>query len=298
VNISQLKTFLMVVEHGSFSAAARAMHLSQPAVTMQVQALEADLGVTLLDRQYRKVETTEAGTALIPFARRILDEIESARLELDSLSGTVSGRLELAASTTPGQYVLPGLLGSFLKQHPEVTVALSVMDTSQVVEAVESGRAGLGMTGAEIRGSKVHFEELGTDDLIMICPPGHALASAKGVTLPRAAEEPFIMREEGSGTRLVTEDIMRHAGVEPGDLHVVTELGTGEAVVNAVEGGLGIAVVSRFVAQKAIDLGTVVRVDAGDFPVSRPLYAVITRGTPTRAAAAFLQHLRDHSDRA
>lgn len=216
MNISQIKTFLMVVEHGSFSAAARAMHLSQPAVTMQVQALEADLGVTLLDRQYRKVETTEAGTALLPYARRVLSEIESARLELGALSGTVSGRLELAASTTPGQYVLPRLLGSFLKEHPEVTVALSVMDTAQVIEAVESGAAGLGMTGAEIRGAKVRFEQLGVDELVMICPADHELAGVVGVTTGRAAQAPFIMREEGSGTRLVTESVLRGAGIDPG----------------------------------------------------------------------------------
>lgn len=296
MNISQLRTFLMVVEHGSFSAAARTMHLSQPAVTMQVQALEADLGVTLLDRQYRKVETTEAGTALLPFARRVLEEIENARDELASLSGKVTGRLELAASTTPGQYVLPRLLGSFLKQYPEVTVALAVMDTTQVVEAVESGEAGLGMTGAQIKGAKARFEKLAVDELVMICPPDHELATASGLTLARAAEAPFIMREEGSGTRLVTEDVLRHAGVDPDDLHVVTELGTGEAIVNAVEGGMGIAVVSRFVAQKAIDLGTVKRIDAGDFPASRPLFAVVTRGTPSRAADAFLQHLRENLD--
>lgn len=294
MNISQLKTFLMVVEHGSFSAAARAMHLSQPAVTMQIQALEADLGATLLDRQYRKVEPTEAGTALLPFARRVLDEIEDARETLASLSGQVTGRLELAASTTPGQYVLPRLLGSFLKEHPEVTVALAVMDTAQVVEAIESGQAGLGMTGAEMRGAKAVFEQLGADELVMICPPGHELASLSNPTLEQAVQAPFIMREEGSGTRLVTEEALRRAGVDPGDLHVVTELGTGEAIVNAVEGGMGAAIVSRFVAQKAIELGTVRLVEAAGFPFERPLFAVITRGTPMRAAQAFLQHLRDN----
>lgn len=292
MNISQLRTLLMVVENGSFSAAAREMGLSQPAVTMQVQALEADLGVTLLDRRYRKVELTEAGKALVPYAKRILKEIESAREEIEGLSGTVSGRLLLSASTTPGQYILPALLGPFLRQYERVGVSLRIADTAQVVEDVESGSAHIGMTGAEIPGAKVVFERLGSDDLVLICPPDSPLASETDVALTDIATEPFIMREDGSGTRLVTEEALRALGVDPGDLHVVTELGTGEAVVSAVEGGMGVAVVSTWVACKALQLGTVTAVDCSEFPIARPLYAVLPRGTHTRAAEAFLDYLQ------
>lgn len=281
----------MVVEHGSFSSAARIMGLSQPAVTMQVQALEADLGVTLLDRKYRRVEVTEAGRLLLPFAERMLRELDSARIAIDGLSGTVSGRLELAASTTPGQYILPKILGSFLAANDEVGVSLRVMDTTEVVEAVASGEAHLGMTGADIAGSKVHFRELGTDNLMMICPPKHSLASEKSVDMGQIVEQAFIMREAGSGTRMVTEHVFRAAGVDPGDLRVVMELGTGEAIVSAVEGGLGIAVVSAWVAAKAIELGTVVTVPFAYFPVKRPLFLVIPRGSMTRAGEAFVAHL-------
>lgn len=292
MNITQIRTFLMVVEHGSFSAAARAMHLSQPAVTMQLQSLEADMGATLLDRKYRKVELTEAGRALLPFARRMLEDIEAAREEIARLSDTVTGRLRLAASTTPGQYVLPRLLGSFLAGHSSVGISLRVMDTAEVVEAVESGEADLGVTGAEISGAKVKHERLGSDDLVLVCPPSHAFAESAPSSFDDVVSQPFIMREEGSGTRLVTERILKQSGVEPGDLHVVTELGTGEAIVNAVEGGLGLAVVSAWVAEKAIALGTVKQIDVAPFPVNRPLYVVSPRGTMTRASEAFLGHLR------
>ncbi|MBU4556236.1 MAG: LysR family transcriptional regulator [Actinobacteria bacterium] len=284
---------MMVVEHGSFSSAARIMGLSQPAVTMQVQALEADLGVTLLDRKYRRVEVTEAGRLLLPFAERMLRELDSARIAIDGLSGTVSGRLELAASTTPGQYILPKILGSFLAANDEVGVSLRVMDTTEVVEAVASGEANLGMTGADIAGSKVHFRELGTDNLMMICPPKHSLASEKSVDMEQIVEQAFIMREAGSGTRMVTEHVFRTAGVDPGDLRVVMELGTGEAIVSAVEGGLGIAVVSAWVAAKAIELGTVVPVPFAHFPVKRPLFLVTPRGSMTRAGEAFVAHLNE-----
>lgn len=291
MNIAQVRTFLAVVEHGSFSAAARAMSLSQPAVTMQLQALEADVGATLLDRKYRKVELTEAGRALLPFARKMTQDVEAAREEIARLSESVTGRLRLAASTTPGQYVLPGLLGSFLADHGQVTISLRVHDTSEVVEAVESGEADLGVTGAEIRGAKVAHEKLGTDDLVLICAPTHPFASHPPASLSDVVSQPFVTREEGSGTRLVMESALSRADIEPGDLHVITELGTGEAIVNAVEGGLGVAVVSSWVAAKALQLGTVRRIDVQPFPISRPFYVVSPRGTMTRAASAFLAHL-------
>ncbi len=296
MNISHLRTLVEVVEHGSFSTAARGLGISQPAVTMQLQALEAELGVTLLDRKYRKIEVTEAGRALLPHARRILHDMEAARLEIEGLSGVVSGRLLVAASTTPGQYVLPRILGAFMADNPHVSVALSVGDTGDVVDALESGEAHLGMTGAVIHGRKVHFEQLGTDDLVMICAPGHPFATATGLKLAGVVEAPFIMRETGSGTRLVTESVLRTAGIDPGDLNVVTELGTGEAIVNAVEGGMGVSVVSAWVADKALRLETVSRVSVAEFPVSRPLFVVSPRTTLTHAAAAFLEYLRDRLD--
>lgn len=292
MNVSQLRTFLAVVDHGSFSEAGRVLGVSQPAVTMQIQALEADVGATLLDRAYRKVDLTEAGRTLLPYARQVIDEIEEARTALDQLSGIVSGRLSVGASTTPGQYVLPRVLGGFLREYPEVGVSLRVHDTSEVIAGVESGEADLGMTGAEVHGARVHYERLGSDDLLMICPAGHRFATRSNVTFAQLTDEPFIVREEGSGTRMAAEDVIRHAGVDPGELKVVMELGTNEAIVSAVEGGMGIGVVSAQVAAKAIELGTVATIDGAGFPVARPLFLVLPRRTLTRASEAFANYLR------
>jgi DNA-binding transcriptional LysR family regulator len=144
-----------------------------------------------------------------------------------------------------------------------------------------------------MKGARVDFEPRGADGIAMICPPTHRFAGAKRVALAEAVAEPFIMREEGSGTRQVAEEALREAGVEPEELHVVTELGTSEAIVSAVEGGMGLAMVSTWVACKALELGTVATVPVAEFPVSRPLYVVTPRTTPTRAADAFLGHLRE-----
>ncbi len=292
MNVSQLRTFVEVVDRGSFSEAARSMGLSQPAVTMQIQGLESDLGATLLERRYRKVDLTEAGRSLLPTARKVLAELEGARTAIDRLSDSVGGHLELAVSTTPGQYILPRLLGSFLRAFPEVSVSLRVYDSADVVARVESGDAHLGMTGARLPHAKVDFEQMGADQLLMICPTGSPLAGRASVSLPEVAEHPFIARESGSGTRMVVEQALRDGGVEPGDLEVVMELGTSEAIVNAVEGGMGVGVVSHWMTDKALALGTVAQVAAPGFPVSRPFFAVLPRGVRSRAADALLAHLR------
>ena len=293
MNVSQLRAFVAVVEHRSFSEAARVLGVSQPAVTMQIQALEADVDATLLDRGYRKVEITEAGRTLLPYARRVLAELDEARHSLEALSSIVSGRLVLAASTTPGQYVLPRLLGRFLKEYPEVGVTLRVYDTGEAVRLVEAGEADLGMIGAEIHGARVRYEELGSDELLFVCPPDHPAAKRSRVLFSELTDEPFIVREPGSGTRMVAEDIARRNAVDPAELRVIMELGTNEAVLSAVEGGMGLGIVSSWVARKALELGTVAQVPEPAFPVKRPLFLVLPRRTLSRAAEALVQYLRE-----
>ena len=292
MNVGQLKAFLAVVDHTSFSDAARVLGVSQPAVTMQIQALEADVDATLFDRGYRKVELTEAGRVLLPHARHVLSELEEAREAIESLAGTVTGRLTIAASTTPGQYVLPRQLGAFLARYPGVGAELRVYDTTDVIAHVESGAADLGVTGAEVHGARVLYEQVGSDDLVMIAPPTHPLVVRQKVLFADLVNEPFIVREAGSGTRMVAEDIMRRGGVDPAEIRVVLELGTNEAIVSAVEGGMGLGVVSALVAEKALALGTVALVREPSFPVKRPLYLVLPRRTLTRAADALADHLR------
>lgn len=292
MNIGHLRTFVAVVETGSFSEAARGLSLSQPAVTQHIKALESDAGATLLDRRYREIGLTEAGASLLPHARTVLAQLEQARADLDRLSDTVTGRLTLFASTTPGQYVLPRMLGGFLAEFPEVGLELRVGDTSEVVEAVEDGRAQLGVTGARIAGSKANSEPFIDDEIVLICPPGHPLAGGEEHSAAELAQARWVMRESGSGTRMVLEGILEEEGVDPAELEIVMELGTSEAVLAAVEGGMGLGAVSRFVADRALAAGDVQAVRSPRFPVSRPLFIVTPRGTLTRAAQALLAALR------
>ncbi len=293
MNIAQLKTFLSIVERGSFSEAARTLGISQPAVTMQIQGLESDLGVTLLDRRYRRVELTEAGQALLPYAKRVLAELDHAREDITALSGTVSGTLRIAASTTPGVYLVPRVLAGFLACYPEVRVVITVHDTGEVVSAVESGAADVGIAGSRVKGARAVFEELGSDELVTICPPSSPLAGRRNVPVTDLTEVDWVSREPGSGTRAVREKALAELGVDPNELRTVVELGTGEAIVSAVEGGLGVAMMSRLVAEKALALGTVAEIELAGAPIRRPFFIVLPKGTHTRAAEAFARHLRD-----
>ena len=292
MNISHLRTFLAVIDRGSFSEAAKSLGISQPAVTMQLQTLEADLGTTLLARRYRRIDLTEAGRALQPHARRVLAEVDIARKELTSLSGEVRGSLEIAASTTPGVYVIPRVLGTFVSAYPGVSITITSHDTTGVVAEVESGRAQVGVAGAIVKGARATSQPFVNDELIAICPPGSDLAARKGVTLEELAQQDWVTREPGSGTRQVTERVLAEAGIDTSRLHVVAQLGTGEAIVTAVEGGLGVAMLSSHVADKALRLGAVSRVDLAGPPVLRPFFIVLPKGTLTRAAAAFVTHLQ------
>jgi DNA-binding transcriptional LysR family regulator len=183
------------------------------------------------------------------------------------------------------------LLGGFLSEHPEVHVTITVHDTAEVAEAIQTGRADLGVTGAIIKGSRAVYTEVGCDELLVICSPESPFAKLKGVSLIDLAEADWVMRERGSGTRQVAEQLISGRGVDPDELRVVVELGTGEAVVSAVEGGLGVAMLSRQVAEKALALGTVARVNLSGPAIQRPFYTVLPKGTPTRAAEAFAAYL-------
>lgn len=292
LNIQHLKTFVAVVDSGSFSQAARRLGLSQPAVSMQVQALESDIGEALLDRKHRQVDLTEAGRILLPHARQMLAEAARVRAEIEGLSGEVTGSLRLALSTTPGDYIIPRLLGGFVRQYPHVSLNLMVDSTTEVVDEVEEGRADLGMVGAKVRGAKVHQEELGHDELIAISHPDNPLAARQHVTVAELAAEPWVARRDDSGTQSVLKDILADYGITLEALNAVVQLGTGEAVVNAVEGGLGVSVVSRYVADRALAAGLVAQVDVEGFPFRRPFYLITPKRSHSRATLAFADYLR------
>ncbi|HWH06353.1 MAG TPA: LysR family transcriptional regulator, partial [Gaiellaceae bacterium] len=241
----QLAAFCAVVDCKSFSQAAERLGVSQPAVSLQIRALEERVGRQLLDRSGRRVEPTEAGRRLYRDAQRLLaleeQLFEHAAAEDD---GVLRGRLQIGASSGPGETVLPLLLCEFHRVHREVRIALSVSDTQTVVDLVAARELELGVVGAARRHRSVAFEPFFRDELVLACPAGHPFAG-RTVSLDELRGEPLILMQEGAGVRQVVEDELRRARVRLRDLDVRLELGLQESVRSAVRAGYGLAFISR-----------------------------------------------------
>jgi DNA-binding transcriptional LysR family regulator len=286
----QLAAFCAVVERQSFSQAAERLGVTQPAVSLQVRALEKRLGKRLLDRSGRRVEPTEAGLALYRGAQRML-ALEGQLLdELDEAGGgELGGTLQIGASTGPGSTVVPVLLCEFQRQNPGVAVSLSISDTQSVVERVAERELELGIVGAARRHRGVTFEPFFRDDVVLACPPGHRFAG-KSVTLDDLKDEPLIVMQEGAGVRQVIEDELRQAGSRLRDLQPRLELGLQESARSAVAAGYGVTFISRAAIEADLAAGTLVTARVKGLDPARDVSLVRAAGrSPTRAAEAFVE---------
>jgi DNA-binding transcriptional LysR family regulator len=288
----QLAAFCAVVEKKSFSQAADRLGVTQPAVSLQIRALEKRLGQQLLDRSGRRVEPTEAGLRLYRGAQRLL-ALEEQLLEELSEEGTIGGRLELGASTGPGGSVVPLLLCELHRAHPDLAVALTVADTQRIVELVASRELELGVVGFAPRHRAVAFEPLFRDQVVLACPPGHRFAG-KTIPLDDLREETLIVMQQGAGVREAIEDELRDVGVRLRDFNVQLELGLQESVRSAVESGYGVTFISRSAIEGALAAGTLAEARVRGLEPSREIFLARASGrTLTRAAQAFIDFARE-----
>jgi len=291
----QLAAFCAVVERKSFSLAAERLGVTQPAVSLQVRALEERLGQRLLDRSGRRVETTEAGRRLYRSAQRML-HLEEQLLEdvAGANQGRLTGTLDIGASTGPGAHLVPLLLCEFQQEHPELRVALSISDTQAVIERVAGRELELGVVGALRRHRSLEFEPLVHDEIVLAVPPGHPAADGR-LSLEELREENLIVMQEGAGVRHVVEEELRRAGLRVRELESRLQLGLQESVKSAVGAGYGVAFISRTAIEGELAAGTLACARVSGVEPSRQLYVVRTRGRgPTRAAEAFLSFAREH----
>jgi DNA-binding transcriptional LysR family regulator len=288
----QLAAFCEVVERKSFSQAAERLGVTQPAVSLQVRSLEKRLGTKLLDRSGRRVEPTEAGQRLYRAAQRMLSVEGQLLEELAGEEAELRGELALGASTGPGGAVVPVLLCEFQREHPQVTVALSVSDTNRVIEQVADRELELGIVGAAPRHRGVVFEPLFRDQVILACPPKHRFAG-KQIGLDDLRDEPLILMQEGAGVRQVIEEELRRAGVRLRDLDVRLELGLQESVKSAVAAGFGVTFISRSGVEAELAAGTLASARVKGLEPAREISLVRAAGrSPTRAAEAFVEFAR------
>jgi DNA-binding transcriptional LysR family regulator len=283
----QLAAFVAVVDKKSFSRAAERLGVTQPAVSLQIAALEKRLGVRLLDRSGRRVEPTEAGQRLYRNAHRVLAAEEQLLDEVSEGEG-LSGRFELGASTGPGGSVVPIVLGELARTYPDVSVALTVADTHRIVELVADRTIELGVVGFARRHRSVAFEPLFRDQVVLACPPGHRFAGTT-VSLDDLRDETLILMQEGAGVREAIEDELRTTGVRLKDFGARLELGLQESVRTAVEAGIGVTFISRSAIEAALAAGTLTEARVDGLQPTREIFLARAVGrTMTRVAQAFL----------
>jgi DNA-binding transcriptional LysR family regulator len=289
----QLQAFCAVVERKSFSQAAERLGVTQPAVSLQVRALEQRLGQTLLDRSGRRVEPTEAGRRLYRSAQRMLALEAQLLNEVSADEGALTGTLAIGASTGPGAHLVPLLLCDFQRKHADLHIALSIWDTQTVIDRVAERVVEIGVVGALRRHRALEFEPLVRDEIVLAVPLGHP-AAAGALTVDDLREETLIVMQEGAGVRQVIEEELRRAGLRLRGVDPKLELGLQESVKSAVAAGYGVAFISRTAIEGELAAGTLAAARVEGVDPSRQIYLVRARGrTPTRAAEAFVEFAKE-----
>lgn len=296
MDLWRLHIFCKVVELRSFSKAGSSVYLSQPTVSSHIKDLEDHFECKLIDRLGREVAPTKAGELLYGYAAKMMALKENAERALAEFQGLVRGHLTIGGSTIPGGYILPPLLGKFKQAYPQVTVTLIESDTAGIIQDTMEGRVELGIVGAKAREIQLVQEKVMDDKMYLIVPKGHKWAAAGHVKLEQLIKEPFIMREPGSGTRKSIEQVLDKSGHWSGQLNVVAEMGSTEAVRQAIKAGVGVSILSECAVGDELAAGTLKKVGINGISFQRAFYLIIhkhrTQSPLCHAFAKFLKEQR------
>jgi DNA-binding transcriptional LysR family regulator len=277
MQLPHLATFSKAAELANFTAAAKALGLTQAAVSQRIHALEKTLGKALFQRHGGRVLLTEAGQKLYEYAQRILELEREARRDVTGHVAPLTGELVLAASSIPGEHLLPGLLSVFRREHPHIQVRVAVSDSMTVMAQVERGQASLGLVGRRSDNRHLEFRFLAKDRIVLVVRPRHALSGRKKVSVSDLYRYPLIVREPGSGLRAWFEKALEAAGRSPADLQVALELGSNEAIKEAVRRGVGAAVLSISAVRKDVKAGRLRALEITDLDGERDMFIVQDR---------------------
>jgi len=287
--LPHLSTFVEVAERGGFTAAGRHLKISQASVSQRIRQLELELKTSLFHRGGHQVALTDAGRQLHEYARRILDLTNEARTSVTGRCGKASQKLVLAASSVPGQHVLPPILARFSRDNPGVRVKLSISDTADVYRVLEKGDAHLGFVGGVSESEHLECTPFDVDELVLVVSARHPWKKKRKVTPEELASQPLIEREQGSASRRFVEQALQQIGLASEKLNVMMEFGSSETIIESVREGLGVAILSKRAVQKDVESGRLHSLKIEDVPLERNLFVVRDRRKAmTPAATAFL----------
>lgn len=293
--LRQLQVFEAIVRLGSFTRAAEELFLTQPTVSMQIKKLSDAMGLPLFEHVGRNVQPTEAGNVLYEACRNMFSTLANLEMKLADLKGMKRGRLRLGVITT-AKYFAPEILGEFCQLYPGIDVALKVTNRDRILERMQANEDDLYVMGqAPASELEVESHPFAPNPLVVMAPRNHPLVGEKNIPLSRIAEEPFILREPGSGIRDITQRIFEAKGLRP---RVRMELGSNEAIKHAIVGGLGLSILSLHTLTLEGTDGPVAILDVEGFPIHREWYLVHPKGKElSLVARAFLDFAIEHEPR-
>ena len=278
ITLQQMEALISIIEERTFSGAARKMSLTQPSLTKHIKNVEGLLGARILNRQSRGITLTPEGKILHDYAKRILKLREEAKEKIQRVRQNETGNIFISASTIPATYILPRVLSDFRKARPDIRFYMQNADSDEVIEMITGNRGEVGFVGKDPRSSRLHAEALWKDRLVLAVPTNHPFVKKGSVTLSELSQEPFIVRERGSATREVFEGCLRdQKKLTLASFNVISEVGSSEAVKEAVIAGLGVSVISMHAVAREIDGGLIVEVPLKGCRIERYFYVIYRR---------------------
>ena len=293
MDIWQLNIFCKVIELKSFSKAGVAVHISQPTVSSHIKYLEDYYGLKLIDRLSKEAVPTKAGELLFSYAKRIIALKKEAESAMTEFQGNIKGRLKLGGSNIPGVYLLPRIIGAFKQAYPQVNISLVIGDTAEITQGVMSGELELGIVGAVSGAKNISQEKLVEDEMCLVIPATHPLRDKKRIKLNRLVQEPFIIREKGSGTLKSIQLSLKNCGYQIEQLNVVAEMGSTAAVIQGVKSGVGISILSMIAVAEDIASGALKSLSITGIDLKRYFYLTQhSHRSTSPLSRAFIQFLK------
>ncbi|UCG55236.1 MAG: LysR family transcriptional regulator [Dehalococcoidia bacterium] len=278
MNLEYLKTYIELVKLGNFSEVAKKFSLSQPAISFQIQKLEHDLGARLINRSQKRITLTDAGKRLLEFANTVISESDKMANDLDRLRQEISGELVIVASTIPSEFMLPSLLSEFIKLNPAVKAKVETRDSLTAIAGLKDGIYEVGFCGVvPPTGHELESFKIAEDDIVPIVFPDHPLAKKSRISFAELQGESLIFREDTSGTQKSLETLLLKAGLDIRLLSPRLVLSNTQALVSAVESGIGIAFVSNLAIKKSIELGLVKKLTLENLKLRRDFHCIYRR---------------------
>ena len=292
MDLWQLKIFQKVVELEGFSRAAEAINLTQPTVSSHIKELENHFGCQLVDRLGKKAMPTKAGELLYSHSQRLTRLAEETEAAMADFLGKVSGQLNIGGSTIPGGYILPKLIGDFTRQYPKVKIAIHVGDTEQIINDILDNALDFGVVGAEMEKSRLVQKKLIEDDMRLIVFADHKWAAQKSIGIESLLNEPFLLREKGSGTLKSLQNSLLRMGISLKALNVAAELGSTAAIIQGIKSRVGISILSPIAIEDELTAGTLKALTIDGLDLTRNFYLTCHKDrTPSPLCTAFMEYL-------